>query len=235
MRLEAGLLIVSNTPDTPHAAVTPDLPGSDSVAVPAPDWDRRFMRETGQAAAVAAIAEPVIVDLGFRLVRVHVSGRNGATVQIMAERPDGRITIEECATIARRLSPVFDAHDVISTAYNLEVSSPGIDRPLVRASDFASWAGHELKIELTEPVEGRKRFRGRLDGFEDGEVRVEVDDLVPGSTEPVVIGLPVALVHAARLVLTDDLIAEDLRRRGPLVDDGSDGNDDNSNDSEAGD
>jgi ribosome maturation factor RimP len=175
------------------------------------------VHETGQAAVVAAMAEPVLVGLGFRLVRVTVSGRNGATLQIMAERPDGRISIEECARISRALSPVLDANDVMPDAYNLEVSSPGIDRPLVRPSDFAAWAGHEVKIELTEPVEGRKRFRGRLDGFESGEVRVEVEDLVPGTAEPVIIGLPVAWVHAARLILTDELIAEDLRRRGPLV------------------
>jgi ribosome maturation factor RimP len=136
-------------------------------------------------------------------------------VQIMAERPDGRITIEECATISRRLSPVLDADNVVPGAYNLEVSSPGIDRPLVRPSDFGSWTGHEAKVELTELVEGRKRFRGRIEGFADGEVRLEVDDL-PGSSEPVIVGFPVALVHAARLVLTDELIAEDLRRRGPL-------------------
>ena len=172
--------------------------------------DQRFVGETGLAAQVAALAEPVLVDLGFRLVRVVISGREGITVQIMAERPDGMLTVEECATISRQLSPVLDAHDPISGHYTLEVSSPGIDRPLVRPSDFVDWAGYEAKIEMKELVAGRKRFRGVLEGTEGDELRIETD--LGGELGRQVIGLPIMLVAEARLVLTDDLIREALRR-----------------------
>jgi len=176
--------------------------------------DARFIGETGLAAQIAAIAEPVLMELGFRLVRVVLSGRNGSTVQIMAERPDGTITVAECAEISRRLSPVLDAHDPIAGQYNLEVSSPGIDRPLVRPSDFEDWAGYEAKIELKELLAGRKRFRGMLEGVEGDEVRiaVELDEL--GRQ---VLGLPIRLVGEARLVLTDELIREALRRAKKVV------------------
>jgi len=171
--------------------------------------DARFIGETGLAAQLAAIAEPVLTDLGFRLVRVVLSGRNGTTVQIMAERPDGTISVKECADISRRLSPVLDAHDPIQGQYTLELSSPGIDRPLVRPSDFEDWAGYEAKIEMKELIAGRKRFRGTLEGVEGEEVRIkaELDQL--GRQ---VIGLPIRLVAEARLVLTDELIREALRR-----------------------
>jgi ribosome maturation factor RimP len=171
--------------------------------------DARFIGETGLAADVAALAEPVLVDMGFRLVRVAISGRDGTTVQIMAERPDGTITVQECAEISRNLSPVFDAHDPISGHYTLEISSPGIDRPLVRPSDFEDWAGYEAKVELKEAISGRKRFRGVLEGVEDGEVRLEVELDQVGQQ---VIGLPIGMISEARLVLTDDLIREALRR-----------------------
>ncbi|KAB2916274.1 MAG: ribosome maturation factor RimP [Hyphomicrobiaceae bacterium] len=171
--------------------------------------DARFIGETGLAADVAALAEPVLKDLGFRLVRVAISGRDGTTVQIMAERPDGTITVQECADISRNLSPVLDAHDPISGHYTLEISSPGIDRPLVRPSDFEDWAGYEAKIELKQPISGRKRFRGVLEGVEGDEVRLEVDLDQIGRQ---VIGLPIALIGEARLVLTDELIREALRR-----------------------
>jgi ribosome maturation factor RimP len=172
--------------------------------------DARFVGETGLAAEIASLAEPVLADLGFRLVRVLVSGRNGATVQIMAERPEeGTITVEECAEISRRLSPVLDVHDPVQGQYTLEISSPGIDRPLVRPSDFEDWAGHEAKIELKQPIEGRRRFRGLLEGIEGDEVRLEAD---LGELGRQVIGLPVRMIGEARLVLTDDLIREALRR-----------------------
>lgn len=169
----------------------------------------RFLRETGLAANVATLVEPVLVDLGYRLVRVKISGRDGMTVQIMAERPDGSMTIEDCETISRQLSPLFDANDIVSDSYRLEVSSPGIDRPLVRAQDFEDWAGYQAKIDLNQAVDGRKRFQGRLEGFEDGEIRLEVDLDKTGKTS---IGLPVALVAEARLVLDDELIREALTR-----------------------
>jgi ribosome maturation factor RimP len=171
--------------------------------------DARFIGETGLAAQIAAIAEPVLADLGFRLVRVVLSGRNGTTVQIMAERPDGTISVKECADISRRLSPVLDAHDPIQGQYTLELSSPGIDRPLVRPSDFEDWAGYEAKIEMKELIAGRKRFRGMLEGVEGEEVRIEVELDQLGRQ---VIGLPIRLVAEARLVLTDELIREALRR-----------------------
>jgi ribosome maturation factor RimP len=171
--------------------------------------DARFIGETGLAAQIAAIAEPVLADLGFRLVRVVLSGRNGTTVQIMAERPDGTISVKECADISRRLSPVLDAHDPIQGQYTLELSSPGIDRPLVRPSDFEDWAGYEAKIEMKELIAGRKRFRGTLEGVEGEEVRIEVELDQLGRQ---VIGLPIRLVAEARLVLTDELIREALRR-----------------------
>ena len=171
--------------------------------------DARFIGETGLAAQLAAIAEPVLTDLGFRLVRVVLSGRNGTTVQIMAERPDGTISVKECADISRRLSPVLDVHDPIQGQYTLELSSPGIDRPLVRPSDFEDWAGYEAKIEMKELIAGRKRFRGTLEGVEGEEVRIEVELDQLGRQ---VIGLPIRLVAEARLVLTDELIREALRR-----------------------
>lgn len=169
----------------------------------------RFIVESGAAARVAALIEPALADRGFRLVRVAVSGREGKTLQIMAERADGTMTIEDCEAISREISPLLDVHDPIAGSYRLEVSSPGIDRPLVRPSDFEDWSGHEAKIELTEPIDGRRRFRGMLEGFEDGEVRLEVDLDQVGKH---VIGLPVGLVADARLVLTDELIREALRR-----------------------
>lgn len=169
----------------------------------------RFIQETGLASDLAALVEPVLDSLGFRLVRIEVSGRDGKTVQIMAERPDGTITIEDCEAISRAVSPLLDVQDLVSEAYRLEISSPGIDRPLVRPSDFVDWAGSEAKIELKAPIDGRKRFRGRLEGFENGEALIEVD---LGEEGLKVIGLAVELIASARLVLTDELIREALSR-----------------------
>lgn len=186
------------------------------------DTDDRFLRETGPAASVAALIRPALEDLGFRLVRVQVSGREGATLQIMAERPDGSISIDDCETISRQLSPLLDVHDPIRGAYRLEISSPGIDRPLVRPSDFEDWAGYEAKIEVREAIDGRRRFRGRLEGFEDGEVRMDVDLDTEGRQ---ILGFPIALISDARLVMTDELIREALARAkgrtGPVVGDGA--------------
>ncbi len=169
----------------------------------------RFIHESGLAAKVAAVIEPVLDSRGFRLVRVTVTGREGKTVQVMAERPDGTMTIDECEAVSRELSPILDVHDPVAGSYRLEVSSPGIDRPLVRPSDFEDWSGYEAKIELREPIDGRKRFRGVLEGFEGSEIRIELDLDQGGRT---VIGLPIALVAEAKLVLTDELIREALRR-----------------------
>ena len=173
--------------------------------------DRRFARETGPARAIADLAEPVLEELGFRLVRVKVSGRDGGTVQLMAERPDGQLTIADCASISRKLSVLLEAHDPMPNSYRLEVSSPGIDRPLVRPSDFASWAGHVAKIELNEPVDGRKRFRGVIEGVVKNEVRLKID--LPGENEPVTIGLPFSLIGEAKLVAGKEIVRADLAAR----------------------
>jgi ribosome maturation factor RimP len=170
--------------------------------------EARFIGETGVAADIAALIEPALHDMGFRLVRVAVSGRDGTTVQIMAERPDGTISVEDCADISRNLSPLLDAHDPISGQYTLEISSPGIDRPLARASDFEVWAGHVAKIETKELVAGRKRFRGIIQGLAGSAVRMEV----PADQGGPEINLPIAQISEARLVLTDELIRETLRR-----------------------
>lgn len=169
----------------------------------------RFLHEAGLAAEFAQIAEPVLEGLGFRLVRVHISGATERIVQIMAERPDGSMTVNDCEMISKGLSPVIDVADPLSGKYRLEISSPGIDRPLVRPSDFEDWAGHEAKIELKEPVDGRKRFKGVLEGFEDGEVRIAAE---AGSLGIQNLGFPVSLIADARLVLTDDLIRDALTR-----------------------
>jgi ribosome maturation factor RimP len=179
----------------------------------------RFIREVGLAANVAALIEPALEDRGFRLVRVAISGREGKTVQVMAERPDGTMSIEDCEIVSRDISPLLDVHDPIAGSYRLEVSSPGIDRPLVRPSDFEVWSGYEAKIELKEPIDGRKRFRGMLEGFEDGEVRIDVD---LGEAGRSTIGLPIGLVAEAKLVLTEELVREALRRAKKRNEVGSD-------------
>lgn len=170
----------------------------------------RFLRETGPAADIAALAEPVLEDMGFRLVRVVMSRRDGATIQIMADKAGGTINVDDCAHISRRLSPLLDAHDPVQGRYYLEVSSPGIDRILVRPSDFEDWAGYEVKVELKELIDGRKRFRGILEGYEDGEMRLQVQ--LDEKSEPEVIGLPIDLIHDAKLVLTEELIRASLAR-----------------------
>jgi ribosome maturation factor RimP len=169
----------------------------------------RLVKETGLAARVAAITEPVLHGLGYRLVRARVSGRDGCTVQIMAERPNGTFTIEDCEVASRALSPALDVEDPISSAYRLELSSPGIDRLLVRESDFARYAGNEVKIEMELPVDGRKRFRGELLGAEASNARVKIQD-VSGAAQVVL--LPIGDMSEAKLVLTDALVAESLRR-----------------------
>lgn len=169
----------------------------------------RLITETGVAARVAAIAAGVLGALGFRLVRVKVTNRDGGTVQIMAERPDGTMSIDDCEAASRALSPVLDVEDPVSGAYRLEMSSPGIDRPLVRLSDFVRWAGHEVKVETSVPINGRKRFRGILVGAEDGDAVVRRTDA--RADEEATVRLPVGDIHDARLVLTDALIREALR------------------------
>jgi ribosome maturation factor RimP len=176
----------------------------------APKTEPRLIVEPGLPARVAAVAEPVIEDLGYRLVRVKVSAAEGCTVQIMAEQPDGSMTVEDCEAISRALSPLLDVADPVDRAYRLEVSSPGIDRPLVRKSDFERFAGHQVKIEMEVPVNGRKRFRGELAGTEGDTARLRRDDAAEGEEAEVL--LPIEEMSEAKLVLTDDLVRDALRR-----------------------
>jgi ribosome maturation factor RimP len=170
----------------------------------------RLIVEQGIAARVAAIVEPVLLGLGYRLVRVRISGLDGCTVQIMAERPDGSMTIDDCEAASRALSPVLDVADPIDRAYRLEMSSPGMDRPLVRRSDFERYCGHRLKVEMAMAIDGRRRFRGLLLGLDGDAARLRRDDAAPGETNEVLLAFEE--MAEARLVLTDALIAESLRR-----------------------
>jgi ribosome maturation factor RimP len=170
----------------------------------------RLITEPGLSARVAAIVEPVLEGLGFWLVRVKVSAADGCTVQIMAERPDGTMTIEDCEDISRNLSPVLEVADPIDRAYRLEISSPGIDRPLVRKSDFEGHVGHEVKVEMAVPVDGRKRFRGVIAAVKDEQVTLHRDD-APADV-PSDVSLTMDDMSDARLVLTDALVTQALRR-----------------------
>jgi ribosome maturation factor RimP len=170
----------------------------------------RRIVEQGPAARIAAIVEPVLGSIGYRLVRVKISGLDGCTVQVMAERPDGTMTIEDCENVSRALSPVLDVADPIDRAYRLEVSSPGIDRPLVRRSDFERGAGNRVKVEMAVSIEGRRRFRGLLLGADGDAARIRRDDAAPGEAEEVL--LAIDDMAEAKLVLTDALVAESLRR-----------------------
>ncbi|MBR0794102.1 ribosome maturation factor RimP [Bradyrhizobium jicamae] len=170
----------------------------------------RLVIEPGVAARVAAVAAPVLQGMGYRLVRIKVSGDAGCTVQIMAERPDGSMQLEDCEAISRALSPVLDVADPIERAYRLEISSPGIDRPLVRRSDFERYTGHLVKIEMAVAHQGRKRFRGLLAGVDGNAVRVKRDD--PRADEDAELLLVMEDISDARLVLTDELIEESMRR-----------------------
>jgi ribosome maturation factor RimP len=172
--------------------------------------DKRTITETGLEAKVADIIEPEIEDLGYRLVRVKISGVNGMTLQIMAERPDGTMNVEGCEAVSKAISPVLDIEDPIDRMYHLEVSSPGIDRPLVRRSDFEQWAGHVAKLETHQMINGRKRYKGMI-------LKVEGDDVTfrreaPAEDEEPEFVIPVSEVKDAKLILTDDLITEALRR-----------------------
>ena len=180
-------------------------------AVPmTPDAEPRLIVEPGLSARLAAIAEPVLTSLGYRLVRVRISGSDGCTVQIMAEKPDGTMLIEDCEIASRALSPVLDAADPVDRAYRLEISSPGIDRPLVRRSDFERYAGHVVKVEMERPLDGgRKRFRGVLAGVDGDAARIRNED---AKAEPAEFLLPIGDMAEAKLVLTDALVTEALRR-----------------------
>lgn len=187
------------------------------------DAERRLIVEPGLGARVATIAEPVLATLGLRLVRVRVSAFEGCTVQIMAERADGTMTIEDCELASRALSPVLDADDPVERAYRLELSSPGIDRPLVRRSDFERYAGQEVKVEMAVAIDGRRRFRGMLLGAEGEAARIRRDDVAEGEQAEIV--LPIEDMTEARIVLTKELIAQALKRSKDAARDISGSND----------
>ncbi|MEM0907120.1 MAG: ribosome maturation factor RimP [Pseudomonadota bacterium] len=169
--------------------------------------DDRLIKETGLEAQVAHIVIPSLGALGFRLVRVRITGANGCTVQVMAERDDGTFTIEDCQAASEAISPALDVEDPIGRAYHLEMSSPGIDRPLVRVDDFVRAAGHEAKLETSLPIDGRRRFRGTLMGVSEGAVTVRLADM--GNPK---VAVPLSEISDARLILTDELIKDSLKR-----------------------
>ena len=154
---------------------------------------------------LAEIVQPIIVDMGFELVRLRLLGGQTKTLQIMAERPDGGIEVDECAEISNAVSAVLDVEDPLIEAYVLEVSSPGIDRPLTRLKDFDAFEGYEAKLETSQLIDGRKRFKGVLAGVEGDEVLINIEE---GT-----VGLNFDWLADAKLVLTDDLIREMLRAR----------------------
>jgi ribosome maturation factor RimP len=186
----------------------------------------RLIPDSGPGERVGRIAAPVLRDLGYRLVRVKISSGEGPTIQIMAERPDGTMSIKDCEKVSVALSPVFDVEEPMAQAYRLEISSPGIDRPLVRESDFARAVGHEARVEMAVLVNGRKRFRGRLAGVASGpdgvaaRVAVIAEDKSESEVE-----LPIRAMVEARLVLTDDLIRVALRREKAALKDAKRGSD----------
>jgi ribosome maturation factor RimP len=158
---------------------------------------------------LARIVLPTVEGMGLRLVRLRLMGGKRITLQVMAEREDGSMEVEDCARLSRALSAVLDVEDPIESEYRLEVSSPGIDRPLTRLEDFARWEGYEARLETADMIDGRKRFRGRLAGVEGREVLIEIDDpSVDGA-----IALDFDWLADAKLVLTDELVAETLRAR----------------------
>ena len=158
---------------------------------------------------MAQIVEPVINGLGYQLVRIKLSNQNGLTLQIMAEKPDGTMTVKDCEILSQAISPVLDVEDPIDKMYHLEMSSPGIDRPMVRKGDFSRWSGHLVKCETSVMIDGRKRFRGKIIAVtEDGFV-IERDQ--PAYGEEPQATVPFSALSEARLILTDDLIRDALK------------------------
>ena len=173
------------------------------------ELEPRLITETGLDQRLADIIEPVLIGIGFRLIRVRMLNQNGVTMQVMAERNDGTMTVQDCEEISMAISPVLDVEDPIDKEYHLEVSSPGIDRPMVRKSDFVRWQGHLVKCETSILIDNRKRFRGKIveagaDGF-----TLERDQVAYGEEQKVTI--PFTALSDAKLILTDDLIRDALR------------------------
>nr|B9JGT7.2 RecName: Full=Ribosome maturation factor RimP [Rhizobium rhizogenes K84] len=169
----------------------------------------RLIVETGLDQRIAAIIEPVIVGMDYRLVRVRLMNQNGLTLQVMAERNDGSMNVQGCEEISTAISPVLDVEDPVDKAYHLEVSSPGIDRPMVRKSDFVRWNGHIVKCETSILVDNRKRFRGKITDVNDDGFTIERDQVAYGEEPKVTI--PFSTLAEAKLILTDDLIRDALR------------------------
>jgi ribosome maturation factor RimP len=185
-----------------------------AIALPEGLDEPRLIADNGLAQRVGRIVEPVLRDLGLRLVRAKISASQSPVLQIMAERPDGTMSIEDCERASVELSPTLDVEDPISQAYRLEISSPGIDRPLVRESDFRRAIGHEARVEMAVPVDGRKRFRGAIEALAEIEGIIHVRLNLPGSDKDAAssVDLPIRDMAEARLVLTDELIRATLRR-----------------------
>jgi ribosome maturation factor RimP len=163
------------------------------------------------ASEVERLIEPIAESLGYRVVRVRLSGANTLLLQVMAERTDGTMGVDDCSRLSRAISAAFEHDDPIESEYVLEVSSPGIDRPLTRRRDFEAYAGHEARLELKSPLNGRRRIRGALKGLKGEDVVIETD-LGEGKGRGE-LAVPYMLIGEAKLVLTDELIAEDLKRR----------------------
>jgi len=178
--------------------------------------EKRYIKETGLETRIARIVEPVANDMGFALVRVKVTAENGCTLQIMAEDEHGRFTIDDCERLSKDLSPILDLEDPIDREYHLEVSSPGIDRPLVRARDFARYVGHEVRVELSDMIEGRKRFRGPIKAADAESVTITLPD-APKDADPDH-RLPLSNIAEAKLIMTDALInmARDDQQDHPI-------------------
>lgn len=189
--------------------------------------EKRLFEENGVEARIAALIAPVLKPLGYRIVRIRLSGLNGLTLQIMVERADGTLTIENCEEVSGIVSPILDVEDIIERKYHLEVSSPGIDRPLVRKSDFLRWQGHIAKVETGVVIDGRRKFRGTINGVDPEGFTLDTDKAAYG--EEMSVRIPYADITDARLVLTDDLIrdalAKDkaLRQQNNLDDEKGDG------------
>lgn len=173
------------------------------------ELEPRLITETGLDQRLADIIEPVLVGMGFRLIRVRMLNQNGATMQVMAERNDGTMTVQDCEEVSMAISPVLDVEDPIDKEYHLEVSSPGIDRPMVRKSDFVRWQGHLVKCETSIMIGNRKRFRGKIVEADADGFTLERDQVAYGEEQKVII--PFTALSDAKLILTDDLIRDALR------------------------
>ena len=173
------------------------------------ELEPRLITETGLDQRLADIIEPVLIGMGFRLIRVRMLNQNGMTMQVMAERNDGTMTVEDCEEVSMAISPVLDVEDPIDKEYHLEVSSPGIDRPMVRKSDFVRWQGHLVKCETSIMIGNRKRFRGKIVEADADGFTLERDQVAYG--EELNVTIPFTALSDAKLILTDDLIRDALR------------------------